>query len=45
MQTHVDESQNYDVALKKLEPPPPPKKKTNYSFHLHEIPENKKLSV
>lgn len=40
MQTRVDESQNYDVALKKLDPP-----KKIHSFHLHEIPENKKLSV
>ena len=41
MQTRVDESQNYDVALKKLDPPQ--KKKQNkkiHSFHLHEIPEN-----
>lgn len=35
MQTHVDESQNYDVALKKLEPPPPPKKKTNYTVSIY----------
>ena len=39
MQTHVDESQNYDVALKKLDQ----KKKKIHSFHLHEIPENKKI--
>ena len=38
MQTRVDESQNYDVALKKLDPPQ--KKKKIHSFHLHEIPEN-----
>ena len=45
MQTCVDESQNYDVALKKLEPPPKINQNKLHSFHLHEIPENKKLSV
>lgn len=34
MQTRVDESQNYDVALKKLEPPPP-QKKPNYTVSIY----------
>ena len=35
MQTRVDESQNYDVALKKLDPPQKKKKTKKYTASIY----------